>query len=135
LASVPRNPDKKQKQPRKSRAEQIINNGGTPLLPDVGEAFYLVNYWRQVGAVGSSESGPVALSYQEIESWQRQAGLPLEPWETIALRQMSEAYVSQWFDSQEPEATAPYGGASDMIDRQKIGSKIGRILSSNAKKG
>jgi len=95
----------------------------------------LVGYWRQAWAVGSSESGPVALSYQELETWQRLVGLKLEPWENIALRKMSEVYVSQWFDSQDPEAPAPYGGTSEMIDRQKIGLKIGRILSSNAKKG
>ena len=57
------------KQIELSRAEKIQKNGGKPLMPDVGDAHYLITYWQDLGMVEMGAMGPVPLSAREINSW------------------------------------------------------------------
>ena len=80
--------------------------------------------------VGSGYMGPVALTATEIDAWQRLSGLPLDPWEFKALRDMSRAYVSQLRESETPACPPPYGEQTLEFDRGIVAKKIGNAFKS-----
>ena len=133
LNSVPKKNKIDNQMVQKTRLETLLENGGSPLLPDVGEAFYLVEYWHNAGCVGQGFAGPVALTWQEIVAWQKACGLQLIPFETKTIRSMSEAYAGQWHLSQALECPPPYGGIADLIDRETVKSKVGRLFKAQVK--
>jgi len=126
------NPHKKisnQEKPR-SRLEKIIDNGGTPLMPDIGDGSYLVEYWNDLGLFMEGQMGPVALSAQEIQSWQSGAQLSLNAWEFRVVMQMSRAYLSELRAGAEPECPPPYGNPANEFDRATVSKKIGNAFKS-----
>ena len=66
----------------------------TPPLPFV-VATHMLDWLDELGWSGSTGMGPAPLSFQEIEAWSRLTKTPLEPWEALALRTASAAYVGQ----------------------------------------
>lgn len=112
------------KEPRLSRGEEIRAKGGTPLLPDVGEFEYLVGYWQLVGLAGAGYAGPTAIMPSVVESWQRGTLVPLSAWEFQTLLDMSRAYVSQFYESSDPECPPPFGDPVNEFDRAMVSKKI-----------
>lgn len=92
--------------------------------PTVDGCEYLVNYLFEVGP-GSGEG---ALTFLEIEAWCSLTGRELQPWEVLALRRLSGAYVSEAFDATEKDRPAPLFVPSEM-SREEVADKIGGILS------
>jgi hypothetical protein len=76
------------------------------LYPEV-RAMYLVNYLKELGSCLQTGMGLIPLTWQEIESWQRQNGLTLMAWEVKALRLASMAHVSQVSLSADPNCPPP----------------------------
>jgi hypothetical protein len=107
-----------------SRAEKIQKNGGKPLMPDVGDAHYLIAYWQDLGMVEMGAMGPVPLSAREINSWQDCTGVDLEAWEFRAIKQMSQSYLMQAKESEKPECDPPFGDPVNEFDRTIVSKKI-----------
>lgn len=134
LDATPKTSEKiENKSEQKTRRELIEANNGEPHYPDVGEAFYLTEYWRELGMVMAGGMGPVTLTAQEIESWQRCTMTPLKPWEFRAIKAMSSAYISQLHQSTEPEAPAPHSTYADMVDRKTVGKKVSGLFANYIK--
>ena len=79
-------------------------------MPDIGGVGYLLDMmapeglaWCSFGQMGGVE--PV--SWSEISSFSREAGLYLEPWEARQLRAMSVAYVQGLARGNEPMKVSP----------------------------
>jgi hypothetical protein len=72
-------------------------------MPDC-DALYVVAYLIELGVV----EGENALTWQEIESWQRQIGVELQPWEVRFVKRLSEAYLSESHAARDPDAEAPW---------------------------
>ncbi len=119
---------KKQADVRLTRAQKIENNGGTPLMPDVGEADYLVAYWQDTGMVGNGAMGIVALSAADLNHWQQGTSIKLNPWEFSIIRDMSRAYVNQYHDSEKPDCPPPYGEPELDFDRTLLSKKISNAM-------
>lgn len=92
-------------------------------MPPV-DAFYIVNYWQDVGLCGSNGMGATSLTSVEIDAWSRLSGVKLEPWEFSALRQMSQQYVKYLHEGESPESAPPYGAAAQDFDRNLVGKKL-----------
>jgi hypothetical protein len=107
-----------------TRAQAIRANGGTPLMPHVDEAMYLVQYWQDMGVATEGGFAPTALTAQEVESWQRCTGIDLQPWEFSAVRAMSRAYLRQAHESEQPECPPPYGDPVNQFDRNVVAKKV-----------
>jgi hypothetical protein len=75
-------------------------------MPDC-PAPYLVELLLEAGPVQASGMGVGAVTWGELESWQRQTGLQLQPWEVRLLRELSRAYAVQLDASQEPDCPSP----------------------------
>ncbi len=109
---------------RQTRGEKIITNGGRPLYPDVGEAMYLVGYWRDIGFVSAGGMGAQPLTCVEVMAWQQGAGVSLTPWEFSAIRDMSRSYLEQSRISDKPECPPPYGNPVNEFDRTIVSKKV-----------
>ncbi|NDY83708.1 hypothetical protein G3I67_10730 [Orrella sp. NBD-18] len=114
--------------PQLNRAEQIIAQGGEPLLPEVGEVSYLLSYWQDIGLVGSGAMGAVRLSALELIAWQEGCCVTLAPWEFAVLREMSAQYIASLHEASKPECPAPYGDplhhSLHQLDRDVIQKKV-----------
>lgn len=71
------------------------------------EAFYIVGYLVEMGVT----QGEHSLSHCEIESWQRQCGIELQPWEVRFVKRLSEAYLNESHAARDPNAKAPWADA------------------------
>lgn len=58
----------------------------------------------------SGAMGPVPITWQELDAWQRQTGMRLQPWEARAVISLSRAYAGEAVAAREDDAPAPYGG-------------------------
>jgi hypothetical protein len=94
-------------------------------------ASYLVAYLFDIGPTFPSAMGGVGLPYSEIESWQRQSGIDLQPWEVKALRMASIQYASQSHLSTKIECSPPWLGEAY---KENVGAKVSRIFKSLVKK-
>jgi hypothetical protein len=63
-------------------------------MPTLHGFDYIVEWLSVIGPVMPDSSGIYPLNYQEIESWQRQTGTELTPWEVETLRRLSCEYVN-----------------------------------------
>lgn len=123
MQSAPTDKTKKEeKQP--TRAERLEANGGNPLFPDVGEAWYVVRHWQDAGAVSAGGMSIAPLSAVELQAWQQGAQLALAAWEFQTVLDMSRAYVVQSRESEKPECAPPYGDPAKEFDRDIVGKKV-----------
>lgn len=67
-------------------------------------ALYLVEYLFELGVI----YGEQAVPYIEIESWQRQSGIELQPWEVRFVKRLSEVYLGELHVARDPDAKAPW---------------------------
>ena len=70
--------------------------------------------------------GLVPLSWQELESWQKQQGITLSPWELSIIRKASAVYVEQHHISTKVDCPPP--GKVVEQDQKKLAQHIKGIL-------
>ena len=73
------------------------------------QAYYMLEYMQDIGL----SIGENALTHGEIESWQRNIGVRLNPWECRTIKRLSSAYLSEFHKASDPKAEtvwedAPY---------------------------
>ena len=96
-------------------------------LPPVS-ATHLVQYLFEVGPTFPGAMGSVGLPFSEIESWQRQTGIELSPWEVRTLQMASVEYAHQSMLSIKPDCPSP--GSIVAIDREQVAKHVRSILRS-----
>lgn len=101
------------------------------IMPDIGDAHYLVPLLFEAGTVEQNGMGISPLSWQEIDSWLSTTGLNVTTWELLTLKQMSEAYAAEFSQANKPDRPAPYSHivAPDEIDREAVAKKIKGVFS------
>lgn len=99
-------------------------NGGKPLMPDVGEAEFMVSYWKDAGIALSGAMGPVPLTAIELQAWQEGTGFDLMPWQFSVLLEMSRAYLAAKQEGAKPECPPPYGDPVNEFDRATVAKKV-----------
>lgn len=52
--------------------------------------------------------GPVPLTHSELQSWQDQVGIELQPWELQLLRRLSKEYVAESGNATDRGCPAPW---------------------------
>jgi hypothetical protein len=109
-----------------SRLKQYQASGSFIEMPPLS-ASHLVAYLFDVGPTYPGAMGSVAIPYSEIESWQRQSGIELQPWEIKAIRMASIAYANQSQLATKPECAPPWIGEQY---QEGIGNKVSRVFKS-----
>lgn len=89
-----------------SRIEQFERAGRDIIWPDLS-CPYLFDLLLNMGAYTNLGMGHVPLSWQEIDSWQKQNGIELKPWELSIIRRSSAAYVQQLQLATKPDCPPP----------------------------
>lgn len=108
-----------------TRLQRYLDEGAIVNYPHV-QAMYLVNYLWALGSCASTGMGLISLSWQEIESWQRQNGIEFRPFELKILKQASGAYAQQVSISSEPNCPPPIKPRDE--DPEKLDKHIKNIL-------
>ena len=93
-------------------------------MPPVGDAEYIIDYWRAVGMALPNGMGSAPISATELSNWAQAQGLDLAPFEFSAVLEMSRAYLSSMQQGEQPNCPPPYGDPVNDFDRQKVASKI-----------
>ena len=91
-------------------------------LPYIEYGEHLIGYLHEVGFCRFTGMGVEELSFLEIKAWCEATSTVLEPWESLALRDLSSAYLYQYRESENPAAPAPYIGGSVEVRRQQTDS-------------
>ncbi|QIL71671.1 hypothetical protein G7048_15695 [Diaphorobacter sp. HDW4B] len=99
-----------------------------PPLDD--EARYLLDYLQALDYVESGLSGPIKLSFGEIESWTRLMSVHLQAWEVTFLRSMSTAFARELHAAENPSHPAPWAPVVEQIDRKRVARRIKDVLRS-----
>ena len=76
-------------------------------LPELGEAEYMIPLLYEAGLVEQNGMGIVGLSWKELNSWQECTQVKLHTWEVTTLKQMSDAYASEFSQASKPDHPAP----------------------------
>lgn len=116
------------KDPRYARIEKMDADGIEPDIPECA-AMYLINYLFDIGPVEASGMGSTPLSSQEIESWQNQSGIKLQPWEFSFIRKLSRVYLSESQKSESHDYPAPYQPSVTLEkNREAVSMKIENLM-------
>lgn len=75
------------------------------------DGLHIVDYLIEMGVM----QGDHSLPYVEIESWQHQCGIELQPWEVRFVKRLSEAYLSESHAARDPDADAPWADAPYVV--------------------
>jgi hypothetical protein len=92
-----------------SRRAQYKKDGITPLMPPVGAASYIAEYLWEIGPTQASGLGDGVISHQEIAAWQSNLGIELHAWEVGLLRRLSQDYLTQSREAEDPYCKPPFG--------------------------
>lgn len=102
-----------EKSPRKSRKELLTDEGIEPEMPPLEWGAYLVDYLFEVGPTAFVGMGVAPIPPPFLESWQRQIGLALYPWEVRTLLRMSAEYAGESAAATKVDRPAPFADSSD----------------------
>lgn len=80
------------------------------------EALHVLGYLIEMGVT----QGEYSLTYAEIESWQRQCGVELQPWEVRFVKRLSEAYLGETHTARDPDADAPWIDAPYVVPTARM---------------
>ena len=127
---------KEKQEPEQKTRYQLLRETGSPLveLPEPGDKAYLVEFLMEIGPAGSGFSGPVPISWAEINAWREATGTILTGQELVTLRELSKAYVAQYYDSTDRNCPAPYVDTRG-IDQTQLADRIAHVLRSIPKRG
>lgn len=82
-------------------------------MPPLEWGGYLLEFLWEVGPTACGPAGPVQLPASEIESWQRQIGIQLQPWEFRLLRRLSGDYANESYAATKPDRPPPFAESKD----------------------
>ena len=108
-----------------SRRERLVRDGLQPQLPIVAAGGHVLTWLFEVGPTQQSGMGPTPITFQELESWQRQTGLELQPWEVRMLRHLSLEYLQESQAAVKSDRKPPYGS---LQRSPALGKKIDAFL-------
>jgi len=74
----------------------------------------------EAGLVSQSGMGIAPLSWQEIHAWLDCTGLHLHTWEVCTIKQMSDAYASEFSQASKPDAKPPYQYVAEEYVEQAV---------------
>lgn len=117
----------------KTRHQQTLDRGGTPLFPEAGDLEYLLGHLRDAGIATAGDMGMSPLSPEALTAWQNGTQTPLCGCEFQILLDLSREYVGFLRKAEDPACEPPYGESAD-IDRQKVATGLQAALRGRMKR-
>lgn len=91
----------------------LDDEGVEPEMPPLEWGEYLIGWLFEVGPTVFTGMGAGPVPPPNIESWQRQSGLTLSPWEFKTLLRLSAEYSGESSLATKPDRSAPFAESSD----------------------
>lgn len=111
---------------RKSRMTIRIEAGGVPDLPPIPAAFtFLLEYLFDAGPTSPSGTGSVALTWADLDAWQRGSGVSLPAWISRLLRRLSSEYLAQSVKAVAHDAPPPWDREPERV---RVARHVRQIL-------
>jgi hypothetical protein len=90
-----------------SRLKVLQKSGNLkPEMPEC-KARYLVDYLFEIGPT----QGDAPLSHTELQAWQQNIGITLQPWEARFIKSLSIEYLGQYREAAAPDCPVPWADA------------------------
>lgn len=99
--------DYKDDRPKKTRAQEYIDNGRQPPFLHCSNGRHLVDALSDLGRYHTSDGGRSPLTWAEIGAYASATGLISEAWEMRIVREMSEAYLQGLNEGVNPLSIPP----------------------------
>lgn len=80
------------------------------------EELYLVKLLNEIGPASSNGMGIQAISYQEIDSWNKLTGIDIESWQATLLHNLSRVYAAAHQEYSGKACPAPFVACEDNIE-------------------
>lgn len=84
-------------------------------MPPVEAGNYLVDYLFEVGPVMSGGMGAMVVTHEELQAWQRNTGIDLQPWEARGLRRLSAEYLGESRRGEDPHCPPPWAAPGAIV--------------------
>lgn len=86
-------------------------------MPPVdAEDLYMIKLLNEIGPASSNGMGISAITYQEIDSWNKLTGVDIESWQCTLLQNLSRAYASAHQEYSGNICPAPFVACEDNIE-------------------
>lgn len=103
-------PRAKAAEPNKlSRLDRMKREGAEPELPP-NPAPQIFRWFTEIGMMESGGMAASALSWREINEWQRATAVTLEPWIARLIRRLSVEYLDELRRAESETRPAPWRG-------------------------
>jgi hypothetical protein len=107
-------------------------DGINPAMPP-NDAPHLLEYFWDVGPTIHGSMGESAVDWPQIESWQRQTGIELQPWQVRLLRRLSGEYLAESQKATKPNYPAPWKPEENTVDKAVKADSLRNALRDLAK--
>lgn len=84
------------------------------------QAEYLVLLFYELGICEQGENGIRSMSWKEIHAWLEVTKRYLSPWEIDMIRQMSKAYVDEYYQSKDKMRPQPYTDVEMTVEKRNM---------------
>jgi len=101
-------------------------------MPKIEFGQYLLDYAFEIGPSNSGSDGPTVLTWGDIRDWSELLQIQLDMWEILVIREISKAFVAQYYMSQGSTIPSPYQPPN--LDQSAVSNRIGSMLRSIAKR-
>lgn len=95
-------------------------------MPPIEHGQYLLDYAFEIGPAKSGASGPAVIDWIDVQAWANLHRLHLDSWELLVVREISKAFVAQWYMSEGSLVPSPYQPAT--FDKGITSNRIGGLL-------
>lgn len=95
-------------------------------MPPIDHGQYLLDYAFEIGPSKSGNQGPVIIEWVDIKAWVDLNKIELDAWEVLVIREISKAFVAQYYASEGSLVPSPYQPAT--FDKGITSNRIGGLL-------
>ena len=83
-------------------------------------AEYLVLLFYELGICEQGDNGAKVVSWKELDAWQENTQRKLSPWEVVMIRDMSRAYVNEYYAGTDKLRPAPYTDVEMTVEKRNL---------------
>lgn len=95
-------------------------------MPKIEYGQYLLDYAFEIGPSNSGSDGPTVITWADIRDWSSLLHIDLDMWEILVIREISKAFVAQYYISQGSTIPSPYQPVE--IDKAMVSNRVGSML-------
>jgi len=93
--------------------QALQDQGIEPEMPEIPWGRYLLDYLWDLGPSMPGPACNVGISPPWLESWEREQGIRLSPWESRLLRRVSAEYAGEAAQATAADRPPPFAESSD----------------------